>query len=302
MPSTRPMKGICMPHLSASPVQDLRARLLRTAYLNQFQPVKSMALFTDMALDALATRDPAAAEQLVTDMASQRCAPDQLIVERAQAAAVPGLETWAERAKLLEDFARFPYDIDRRDADSEAQRLWAGLREYLPQVAASLALYLRQLPQDWMLDLFAADSVGEIRHSGAKGVDYRPPEVAPYEDSDDCPACGDVQDMCRVHIGHERGVAYARALLATAAADATALRDLTEPQQQPAAKGTPGEPADPVEPVEALLALLGSDALAWERLEERHHELESRRVRADHYRAQGHEALAQQILEGTTWA
>jgi len=302
MPSTPPMKGICMSLPSASPVQDLRARLLRTAYLNQFQPVKSMALFTDMALDALATSDPAAAEQLVTDMADQRFAPDQLIVERAQAASVPGLETWAGRAKLLEDFARFPYDIDQRDADSEAQRLWAGLREYLPQVAAALALYLRQLPQDWMLDLFAAKSVDEIRHSGPTGASYRPPEVAPYEDSDDCPACGDVQDMCRVHIGHERGVSYARALLATAAADATALHDLTELQQQPATKDTPVGPADPVEPVAALLALLGSDALAWEGLEERHHELASRRARADHYRAQGQEALAQLILEGTTWA
>ncbi len=46
MPSTRPMKGTCMSLPSGSPVQDLRARLLRTAYLNQFQPVKTMALLT----------------------------------------------------------------------------------------------------------------------------------------------------------------------------------------------------------------------------------------------------------------
>jgi hypothetical protein len=230
---------------------------------------------------------------------------DQLILERAQAADVPGLDTWEERAKLLEDFTRFPCDTNKRDAASEADRLWSGLREYLPQVAAALALYLKDLPEGWMLDLFGAPTVEQIRHSGPTGDSYRLPEVAPYEHGEDCPACCDVQDVCRVHAGFEFGVSYARTLLATAAADAKALTDLTERRQQLAAQpatGGPTEPEQPADPLAALLALLGSDYQAWEQLEERHHELETRRARADYYRAQGNQALADKILEGKEWA
>jgi hypothetical protein len=59
---------------------------------------------------------------------------------------------------------------------------------------------------------------------------------------------------------------------------------------------------EPADPIAALLALLGTDYQAWEQLQERHHELANRRTRADYYRAQGNEALAQKILEGTEWA
>jgi hypothetical protein len=293
-----------MPLHSDSSVQDVRAQLLRTAYLNTQWPIKPMALATDMALAALEATDPGAAAQLVKDMAGHGGALDRLILERAQAADVPDRDTWEQRATLLRDFTRLPYASDKRDADSEARRLWAGLLEYLPQVAAALAQYLQRLPEGWMLDLFAVESVEQISHGDLVGEGYRPPEVAPYEDGDDCPACADVQNMCRVHIGFERGVDYARSLLATAAADATALGDLDQRRQQVAEQAAGDQAAlfDAADPVEALLALLGTDYQAWEQLQERHHELDSRRARADHYRAQGDEALAQQILEGKEWA
>jgi hypothetical protein len=286
---------------SDSPVQDVRARLLRTAYLNAFWPIKSMALATDMALAALDAADPGAATALVQDLAGHSGAHDQLILQRARAADVPDLDTWEQRATQLQDFTRFPYDIQGRDADSEAQRLWAGLREYLPQVAAALALYLQRLSEGWMLDLFGAPTVAQIRHSGPVGESYRLPEVAPYEHGD-CPACGDVQDVCRVHAGFEFGLAYARTLLATAAVDSTALDGLLARHQELQQVPSTGDQAAPADLAGGLLALLGTDYQAWEQLEERHHELEMRRARADYYRAQGNEALAQKILEGTEWA
>ncbi|MFC1428551.1 hypothetical protein ACEZCY_35855 [Streptacidiphilus sp. N1-12] len=288
---------------SDSPVQDVRARLLRTAFLNAFWPIKSMALATDIALAALDAADPAAATALVAELAGHSGAHDQLILQRARTAGVDDLDAWEQRATQLQDFTRFPYDVEGRDADSEAQRLWAGLREYLPQVAAALALYLQRLPEGWMLDLFGAPTVEQIQHSGPVGDSYRLPEVAPYEHGEDCPACGDVQDVCRVHAGFEFGLAYARALLATAAADPTARNALLtrgkELQQQAPPTGDQAAPADPAA---GLLALLGGDDLAWEQLEERHHDLEARRARAHYYRAQGNEALAEKILEGTEWA
>jgi hypothetical protein len=209
-----------------------------------------------------------------------------------------------EHARLAA-YTRASDEVNGRDRDSVAQRVWADVYEYMPEVAAALARYLRRLPEDWMPLLFAAETVDQVQPSTVTWPHYPRPDIAPFLDDEDCPACIAVQDMCRVHIGVERGVAHARSLLATAGADTKALSDLIARQHDLSAEpdaGVQPTAAGPARLAASLLALLGDDAQAWGQLEERYYDLANRRDVAAFDQAQGNSARAQNILEGKTWA
>lgn len=248
----------------------LRHRLLRTAFLNTHWPVRSMALVTDTVLATLADVDQDVAEQLVQRLAHDSQLHEATVLERARAAGAPDLDEWEQRARQLQLYDRSPEDVPADTTDGIAQRLWAGLRTYLPAVAAALAQYLRAMPEDALLHLFAVKDAADCQ---PLPDGYRPPETAPYGSGEDCEACSEIDNQCRFHQGWEAGEAYARSLLATLATDKTAQNEVLERMARTGSTAT-------VSAGNPLLTLLAADDLAWDLLAGREEELEIERSRA----------------------
>jgi hypothetical protein len=272
-------------------VGDLRRRLLRTAYLNRSWPVRTMALAADRILVWGASLDPAGAELLVKDLANGSVPYQELVLERARGLGVDP-EEWKQRAQALAGYDLFPHDIPAPGAISAAataRRWWATLLNYWPQEAAALAEYLQAMPDGWLLDLFNAPSADAVQHEGTRNE--QPPDIAPAAGGDDeCPACDDVNDLCRFHRGWLAGEANLRAVLATALTDAQAITALRE-RQQDLARRSPAAPEtdapNPEDQTAVLLRLLAIDDLALDAVEERHRDLqnqsaqEERNLRSD---------------------
>lgn len=96
-----------------------------------------------------------------------------------------------------------------------AQRLITGLRDHHPDRLRALhSLLAAASPAD--MDDALADPYRYTPPTAAA----RPPEAAPWSsDPEDCPACGEIQDLCRYHTGLETGWREGAALIARALTD-----------------------------------------------------------------------------------
>ncbi|WP_455355901.1 hypothetical protein [Streptomyces sp. SYSU K217416] len=88
---------------------------------------------------------------------------------------------------------------------SRADALWRALTEQEPGVAAALAMQLRDLPEDW-----APRVLGVARPYAALELPATakvPMEIELYNAADweDCPACAELEDLCRYHEGYATG-------------------------------------------------------------------------------------------------
>ncbi|MCX5355585.1 hypothetical protein [Streptomyces mirabilis] len=207
----------------------LRTRMLATAYSNADIWTQRTAFLTDQAVVALARRDPAAAEALAALLLTPEILHDTQILGAAVEA---GIDTsaWEERREKTRTYAREAYELPPQfDPATEAKRIWASLYDHYPQIAADLAVFLRDLPPTWHEDLFTSSP-----HSPAATrrtvLELPGPETAPYDplDWEDCPACAEAQDQCRYHRGVFDGMEYQRALIKTALTDHLAIDQLQQ--------------------------------------------------------------------------
>jgi hypothetical protein len=257
-----------------------RHQALRVAYLSRTWPAPYDALLLDHLLVAFADTDPGAADtcaaQLLAQPLPELGSPDS-ILERARAAGAPDVDTWPERARQPRRYDRRPEECVRGGAQQEAERLWAGLRTHLPQIAEAFAGYVRALPDDWREYLLATRAREQAAPAPA-AEGYLPAETAAVEHTEDCPACGEVQDMCRYHRGWEQGLADARKLLGTAATDPSTHNDLLDR----ARRAGGGDLLERLpDGASLLLRLLAEDNGAWSELRERHDELAYRAPHED---------------------
>jgi hypothetical protein len=120
------------------------------------------------------------------------------------------------------------------DSLTTADALWRKLAEHQPGVAAALAMQLRALPEDWSQRL-----LGVARPHAALEVAATadvPMEIEPYDAADweNCPACAELDRLCRYHEGYTTGYeALNQPLTEASRVDpkvtvADALRRLTE--------------------------------------------------------------------------
>jgi hypothetical protein len=91
------------------------------------------------------------------------------------------------------------------DSIGRAEALWRKLAEHQPGVAAALAMQLRDLPEDW-----APRILGVARPHAATELPASadvPMEIEPYDAADweNCPACGELDRLCRYHEGYTTG-------------------------------------------------------------------------------------------------
>ncbi|MEU2739378.1 hypothetical protein ABZ656_29425 [Streptomyces sp. NPDC007095] len=207
----------------------LRTRMLATAYSNADNWTQRTAFLTDQAVAALARRDPAAAEALAASLLAPEILHDTQILGAAVEAGID-TSTWEERREKTRTYAREAYELPPQfDPATEAKRIWASLYDHYPQIAAALAVSLREMPPTWHEDLFTSSP-----HSPAATLrtvlELPGPETAPYDalDWEDCPACAEAQDQCRYHRGVFAGIEYQRALITTAMTDHTAIDQLMQ--------------------------------------------------------------------------
>lgn len=91
------------------------------------------------------------------------------------------------------------------DSLTTADALWRKLAEHQPAVAAALAMQLRDLPEDWSQRV-----LGVARPRAALELPATadvPMEIEPYDAADweNCPACGELDRLCRFHEGFTTG-------------------------------------------------------------------------------------------------
>lgn len=123
------------------------------------------------------------------------------------------------------------------DALTTAETLWQRLAEHQPAVAAALAMQVRALPEDWSQRVLGvARPHAALDLPATAGV---PMEIEPYDAADweNCPACGELDRLCRFHEGYTTGYeALNQPLTEAARVDpkvtvADALRRLTEAEE-----------------------------------------------------------------------
>ncbi|NGO40644.1 hypothetical protein [Streptomyces ureilyticus] len=120
------------------------------------------------------------------------------------------------------------------DSLTTADALWRRLTEHQPGVAAALAMQLRALPEDWsqrVLGVARPHAALELRATADVPMEIEPYDAADWEN---CPACGELDRLCRYHEGYATGYeALNQPLTEAARVDpkvtvADALRRLTE--------------------------------------------------------------------------
>jgi len=198
--------------------------MLAAAYSNTDWWIQRTTFTADQAVAALARRDAAAAEDLAAALMTPQPLDD---IEILGAAVEAGLDTtgWEERRAKNRAYTRDAYQLAATsDPDTEAQRIWASLYDNYPMIAAALAGFLRDLPDNWREDLF---TTGPYSCRGASNSREKTPgpETAPYDpmDWEDCKACMEAQDQCRYHRGVSEGMQYQAGLIKTLLNDYAAI-------------------------------------------------------------------------------
>ncbi|MFE7070444.1 hypothetical protein ACFU96_10190 [Streptomyces sp. NPDC057620] len=120
------------------------------------------------------------------------------------------------------------------DAVTMADTLWQRLAEHQPAVAAALAMQVRTLPEDWsqrVLGVARPHAALELSAIGEVPMAIESYDAADWEN---CPVCGELDQVCRYHEGYTTGYeALNQPLTEAARVDprvtvANALRQLSE--------------------------------------------------------------------------